>query len=241
MTGHKRLVYYKRTVDYLKLYLCYVPAGFISWWNSRLQPHTQDSAVQQLKANLSKRHANFISLQLQSATQVCCTLWVFSLNLLNNYLLVLVNIQYFVFQFIIIANNHNQGVSSCCSELTWIRTLVKKHSLVCCKYIDQLNELCSHLFRYHTSGNVLLFSFLWSPTTVTVTDLLACFSFPVDELFYGTLTIFITYPTFTPHTSKPCKNKCYPHGTLLSSTYILQSELCPDQPHLQCTTQYLLL
>lgn len=187
-------------------------AGEILGYN--LTPRT----VHQLKANLSKRHANYISLQLQSATQVCCTLWVFSLSLLNNYLLVLVNIQHFVFQFIIIANNHNQGipltwiasskqlqpfpslisvsnynvsnykltcVSSFCSELTWIRTLVKKHSLVCCKYIYQLNELCSHLFRYYTSGNILLFFFLWSPTTVTVTDLFACFSFPVDELFYG--------------------------------------------------------
>ena len=72
--------------------------------------NTTPRTVQQLKANLSKGHANYISLQLQSATQVCCTLWVFSLTLLNNDLLVLVNIQHFVFQIIIVANNHNPGI-----------------------------------------------------------------------------------------------------------------------------------
>ena len=45
---------------------------------------TTPRAVQQLKANLSKGHANYISQQLQSATQVCCTLCIFSLTLLNN-------------------------------------------------------------------------------------------------------------------------------------------------------------
>lgn len=64
---------------------------------------TTPRTVQQLKANLSKGHANYISQQLQSATQVCCTLWIFSLTLLNNYLLVLVNIQHFVFQVITVA------------------------------------------------------------------------------------------------------------------------------------------
>ena len=110
-----------------------------------------------------KRHVYY-----KSATQVCCTLWVFSLTLLNNYLLVLVNVLHFVFQVIIVANNHNPGiplmwiasskqffpfsslisvsnykltcVSYFCLELTRISTLVKKHSLVCCMYIYQLNE-----------------------------------------------------------------------------------------------------
>ena len=72
--------------------------------------NTTPRTVQQLKANLSKGHVNYISLQLQSATQVRCTLWVFSLTLLNNYLLVLVNIQHFVFQVIIVSNNHNPGI-----------------------------------------------------------------------------------------------------------------------------------
>ena len=61
-----------------------------------------------------------------------------------------------------------------------------------------------------------IFFFLWSPTTVIVTDLFACFSFPADELFYGPHGWRFSWHTFTPNTSKPCKNKCYPHGILLS-------------------------
>ena len=49
-----------------------------------------------------------------------------------------------------------------------------------------------------------------------VIDLFVCFSFSAVELFYGPHAWRFSQHTFTPYTSKPCKNKHRPHGILLS-------------------------